>query len=278
MLPVLRWWRLGRRRRTPIELPDALWRPLLQRYAFLAALSPADQQRLCALSAAFLQRKQFHGAHGFAVNDDIALSIAAQAVLPLLHLGANGDPASALCWYDDFVGIVVHVDEVVARREVVDDDGVVHRFREVLSGEAMDGGPVMLSWRDVAEAGNTAVLGYNVVIHEFIHKIDLRDGAADGCPPLPAGFLDAPTPRAARLAWFAVFDPAYEVFLEQVLLAERFGEPPSWLDPYGAQDRAEFFAVACEAYFVNRSRFTADFPSLTMLFDAFFGPCAASEL
>ena len=274
---MLGWLRLGRRRRRPFELPDALWLPLLQRYAFLAALGLADQQRLRALSAAFLQRKRFHGAHGFAVTDDIALSIAAQAVLPLLHLGTDGDPASALRWYDDFVGIVVHVDEVVARREVVDDDGVVHRFREVLSGEAMDGGPVMLSWRDVAEAGTTATHGYNVVVHEFIHKIDLCDGAADGCPPLPAGFLGAPTPRAARLAWLSVFEPAYEGFREQVVHAERFGEPASWLDPYGAQDPAEFFAVACEAYFVNRPRFAADFNSLTLLFDAFFGPRPTSQ-
>ena len=26
----------------------------------------------------------------------------------------------------------------------------------------------------------------NVVIHEFVHKLDMADGEADGCPPMPA--------------------------------------------------------------------------------------------
>ncbi len=266
---MLHW--LRRQRPAPL-LPDALWLPLLQRYRFLRQPSGVESQRLRALTVEFLRVKRFHGAHGFAITDAVAASIAAQAVLPLLHLEAERAPAAALRWYHDFVGIVVHADEVVARRETVDDSGVVHRFQEVLTGEAMDGGPVMLSWRDVAAADSTAAHGYNVVVHEFIHKIDLCDGVADGCPPLPTGFLGAASPRAARAAWMAVFEPAYDAFREQTVLAERFGEPASWLDDYGAQAPAEFFAVACEAYFVNRPRFTADFKALSALFDAFFHP------
>ena len=64
--------------------------------------------------------------------------------------------------------------------------------------------------------------------------------------------------------------PAYDRFCEQVAMAERFGAEPPWLDAYGASAPAEFFAVACEAYFVNRERFTQDFAGLTALFDQFF--------
>ena len=64
--------------------------------------------------------------------------------------------------------------------------------------------------------------------------------------------------------------PAYDAFCEQVAMAQRFGGPPPWLDDYGATAPAEFFAVACEAYFVNRERFTQDFAALTALFDQFF--------
>ncbi|MEP6558721.1 MAG: M90 family metallopeptidase [Burkholderiales bacterium] len=266
---MIHW--LRRQRPAPL-LPDSLWLPLLQRHRFLKQLSELEALRLRALTVEFLRVKRFHGAHGLVITDAIAASIAAQAVLPLLHLEAERTPAAALRWYHDFVGIVVHADEVLARREVVDDSGVVHRFQEMLTGEAMDGGPVMLSWRDVAAADSTAAHGYNVVVHEFIHKIDLCDGLADGCPPLPVGFLGASSQRAARAAWMAVFEPAYVAFCEQTVLAERFGEKPSWLDAYGAQAPAEFFAVACEAYFVNRPRFTADFEALSNLFDAFFRP------
>jgi Mlc titration factor MtfA (ptsG expression regulator) len=174
--------------------------------------------------------------------------------LPVLHLG--------LAWYDDFVGIVVHPGEVLARRTVVDDSGIVHHYNEVLAGEAMDGGPVMLSWHDVDSAGTTAEAGYNVVIHEFIHKIDMRDGAPDGCPPLPS--------RAARKTWLATMQAHHEAFREKVIIAERFGGEVPWLDAYAAQSIDEFFAVACEAYFVNRQRFEAEFPALVPLFDSFF--------
>ena len=249
------WSWLRRRRKAP-DLPDALWQATLARYPFLAERPAADIARLRAMAAEFLAGKEFHGAGGLAITDEIALAIAAQAVLPVLHLG--------LGWYDDFVGIVVHPDEVVARRTSVDDTGVVHDWDEVLAGEAMEGGPVMLNWLDVAKAGETADTGFNVVVHEFVHKIDLRDGAPDGCPPMPS--------RRARSEWLAVLQPQFEAFREQVIKAERFGEPPPWLDDYAATAIDEFFAVACEAYFVNRTRFTQEFPQLTALFDRFFRP------
>ncbi len=243
-----------RKRRAPRAIPDGLWRATLSRYPFLANQPAADLQRLRSLAAAFLAHKEFHGAHGFEITDAVALDIAAQAVLPVLDLG--------LGWYDDFVGIVVHPGEVVARREQVDDAGVVHLYDEVLAGEAMQGGPVMLSWQDVAGAGDSAQAGYNVVIHEFVHKIDMRDGVPDGCPPLASA--------QARRDWLAVLQAAYEAFREKVIIAERFGGEPTWLDPYGAQAIDEFFAVACEAYFVNRPRFGDDFAVLVPLFDGFF--------
>lgn len=252
---------------TGVEIPDPLWNAVLAGLPFLSALSQDEQAGLRSLCGGFLDRKEFHGAHGLEVTDAMALSIAAQACLPLLHLGP---PAQALGWYDDFVTVVVHAAGVVAPREVTDEAGIVHRYDEPLIGEAMDSGPVTLSWQDVAAAGDTAAEGTNVVIHEFIHKIDMRGGEPDGCPPLPPGFLGTRGARAARAAWLAVLEPAYEAFREQVIVAERFGGAEPWLDPYGAEALSEFFPVACEAYFVNRSRFADEFPALVPLFDAFF--------
>lgn len=246
------WWR---QRKAARDIPDALWGATLAQYPFLTQRPTEEVMRLRTLSGGFLASKEFHGAQGFAITDAVALAIAAQAVLPVLHLG--------LSWYDDFVGIVVHPGEVVARREVTDDAGVVHRWAEVLSGEAMDGGPVMLSWPDVANSGHSAAQGYNVVIHEFAHKLDMRDGVADGCPPLPHA--------AARAAWQAAMAQAYAEFREQVIIAERFGGERPWLDAYGAQSIDEFFAVASEAYFVNRVQFEAAFAHLIPHFDDFYG-------
>ncbi|MDB5869858.1 MAG: hypothetical protein JWP96_2190 [Polaromonas sp.] len=238
----------------PKAIPEALWQHTLARYPLLARRPAAERQALRLLVGRFLRRKEFTGAHGLEVTDEMAVAIAAQACLPVLHLG--------LGWYDDFTGIVVHPGAMLARRVRTDASGVVHHYKEALLGEAMQGGPVTLSWQDVAASGELAAQGHNVVIHEFIHKIDMRDGAADGCPPLPS--------RAAHAAWRAMMQAAYDRFCEQVSMAERFGAEPPWLDAYAATAPAEFFAVACEAYFVNRERFTEGFADLTVLFDRFF--------
>ena len=243
-------------------IPEPLWQTTLQQYAFLADRPVAEQQQLRRLTSQFLAEKEFSGAHGLVVSDAMAVAVAAQACLPVLHWGTAG-----LRFYDDFKGIVIHPGAMLARREVTDAIGVVHRYSEVLAGEAMQGGPVTLSWQDVAEGGELAGQGYNVVIHEFVHKIDMHSSAGsepNGCPPLPS--------RAARAHWQAVMQPAYDAFKSRVVMAERFGGEHPWMDAYGATSPAEFFAVACEAYFVNRKRFEQEFGEMTALFDAFFKP------
>lgn len=257
----------GRDRQPRTAIPDALWAQVLSDYPFLTALMVTELDRLRALSALFLEDKEFHGAQGLPITDTMAVTIAAQACLPVLHFGPGDRP---LRCYADFVGIVVHSDEVLAQREIVDDDGVVHHYAEPLAGEVMPDGPVMLSWRDVTAASSET--GYNVVIHEFVHKLDLCDGRADGCPPLPAGFMGRGSPRQARAHWLATLQTAYDAFREEVIKAERFGTPPTWLDPYGAEAIDEFFAVASEAYFVNRERFGREFATLLPLFDAYYRP------
>ncbi len=255
---------------TPAPIPDGLWLDTLTRYPFLAQTHERDNARLRRLAEHFLSQKEFTGAHGLAITDAMAVTVAAQACLPLLHLGPSDRPEAALAWYDDFVGIVIQGDSVVARREMTDAVGVVHRYQEVISGEAMERGPVMLSWPAVEAAGHSSGLGHSVVIHEFIHKMDMKSGHPDGCPPLPPGFMGTRSARAARKAWLSVLLPAYHALREQVTLAERFGQPPPWLDAYGATSLVEFFPVACEAYFVQRARFTEEWPGLAMLFEAFF--------
>ena len=239
-----------------VAIPDALWQRTMQDFAFLPAEPPALARRLRTMSAEFLADKEFFGAHGLQVTDAMAVAIAAQACLPVLHLGLH--------WYDDFKGIVVHPGAMLARREVTDEAGVVHRYTEELSGEAMEMGPVTLSWADVAAAGEAAPEGYNVVIHEFVHKLDMRNGQADGCPPLPT--------RALRQRWQSTMQESYARFCTQVTMADRFGGPAPWLDAYAASAPAEFFAVASEAYFVNPGRFADSFPELVPLLNGFFKP------
>ena len=229
-------------------IPDELWQLTLLRYPFLALRSAADVAELRRLSSLFLASKEFHGVGGFEVTDEVATAVAAQACLPILRLG--------LSWYDSFVGIVMHADEVVAQREFIDDDGIVHQYEEALAGEAMDGGPLMLTWT-ATQAPEFEDGIFNVVIHEFAHVIDMRDGFADGVPPLAN--------HAAREAWIGVIDTEWEAFCARVDSGEA-----TLIDPYGAQSIEEFFAVAVEALFVAPTELQAEQPALYCLLSGFF--------
>jgi Mlc titration factor MtfA (ptsG expression regulator) len=251
---IARWWSRwrGARERRVLRrraIPDRLWDLTITRYPFLARRQEADRAELRRLATLFLDRKEFAGAHGFVVTDEVAVAVAAQACLPVLRLGLH--------LYDGFVGIVIHPQEVVARREVMDADGVVHEYDEHLTGEAMDGGPMMLSWHDVATSGETAAEGYNVVIHEFVHVIDMLDGAADGVPPIAE--------RTARDRWAALIESEYAAFCRRVDAADA-----TVLDPYGAEALEEFFAVAAEAFFVVPEAMRAEHPALYRAFADWF--------
>ncbi len=256
---MLDWLKRRRAARTLERraIPDPLWRLTLARFPFLAARSAADIAQLRDLATLFLAEKEFTGVDGLEVSDEMAVAIAAQACLPVLKLGLEN--------YDGFVGIVVHADAVVAQREFVDDAGVVHAYEEELSGEAMQGGPVMLAWVDVDDAAASAALGYNVVIHEFVHVLDMRNGEADGVPALPD--------RAARDAWVSVLADEYDEFCALV-----DAEQDTLLDTYAAEAEEEFFAVASEAFFVAPHDLRDEHPRLYELLRGYFKQDPAEHL
>ncbi len=255
---------LGRSRAAPID--PRLWQRVADALPFLAHLDGAGLQLLKQRCERFLAEKQFSGAAGFEVDDEARVGIAIQACLPVLHLGLSA--------YRDFVEIVVYPDRFVAPRRTIDDAGVVHEYDDELAGEAMEGGPVVLSWPDADPSAQCP--GYNVVIHEFAHKLDMADGAADGAPPLPA---------ALRPRWSATMTGAYEDFCARLDAVEaaipRHVDPESpqadaWferlpLDPYAATDPGEFFAVAAEAFFTDPRRLKGHYPRLYALFADYFG-------
>jgi Mlc titration factor MtfA (ptsG expression regulator) len=227
-------WLTNWRRRRVLErhrIDDALWDQATHGLAFLPR-----SEKLRELALLFLAEKQFAGAHGLEVTDAMRVSIAAQACLPILELGLD--------WYRGFTGIVVYPGDFRVSRSHTDEHGVVHEWDDELAGEAMPGGPVVLSWD--ATANDPYI---NVVIHEFAHKLDMLNGEADGLPPLHAD-MD-------RAAWAAAFKEAYEGFCDAV---ERGKE--TWLDPYAAEHPSEFFAVLSEAFFEDPAQTRRRYPDV----------------
>jgi Mlc titration factor MtfA (ptsG expression regulator) len=263
---------LDRLVRSPALIPDGLWTSTLDSVAFLARLSQDDRARLRVLAGRFLAEKEMAGAAGLAIDATIQVHIAAQACLPILNLD--------LGWYRGWNSIVVYPSEFLVPRRVTDDAGVVHEYTEPISGEAWDGGPLLLSWEDAQKSSATDGMAYSVVIHEFTHKLDLLNGDADGIPPFSPALhrgLDAAT-------WQATLRDAHEAFIAELELVEQ--ELPPTVDPesseadryyahlpldaYAAQDAGEFFAVSSEAFFVEPARLQAAFPAWYALLAAFF--------
>ncbi|KWO08033.1 zinc-dependent peptidase [Burkholderia cepacia] len=264
MLSKLTRWFDDRRRDRALRshpIPDALWQDTVERLPFLAALSPDALGQLRELTSLFVAKKSFSTAHGLELTDAMIVAIAAQACLPVLNLD--------LSLYDGWVGVVVYPGEFVIRKTVQDEDGVVHEVEQDASGEAWEGGPVILSWEDAQMTDGRDA--YNVVIHEFAHKIDMVNGAADGYPPL---FRRWHAPHLDAQAWADVFEHAYDQFCARVDAVPdrawaRF-ERESLIDPYAADHPSEFFAVCSEALFVRPKAFESEFPELYRLLARYY--------
>jgi Mlc titration factor MtfA (ptsG expression regulator) len=236
---ITRWLRraVEARRLRKSRIPEALWRDTLAQRKLLQSLNPAERHRLRELASRFLQVKTFSGANEFMVSDEIRTLIAAQACLLILELD--------LSYFDGWYEIIVYPDTFVVQRDRVDASGVVQQSHDVLGGESWQRGPVILSWAD-AQSGET---GANVILHEFAHKLDMLNGAANGMPPLHK--------TMRRETWTQVFQQAYDDLSHQITSHHH-----SVINPYALTNPAEFFAVTTELFFENPQQLVHSYPAL----------------
>lgn len=163
--------------------------------------------------------------------------------LPVLGLGEAG-----LAGWEE---IILYPQPFLVRGQWRDHIGLVHEGESLLIGQARADGPLILSWADV-KASARRLDGWNVVVHEMAHKLDMLNGDANGFPPLHKGM--------SRQQWARDWSAAYDDFCRRV---EEGGEgEESWLDPYAAEQPAEFFAVLSEAFFECPHEVERDFPAV----------------
>lgn len=237
VIGVLAWLAYGRgaRRAPRLALPEQLpphdWHDLLvRRVRLYRRLPPELQPRLRSRLAGFLERVEFTGCAGLQVTDEMRVVIGAQACILSLGLpdDAIADPWGVSLYPDEF--LVDELDEDEA-------SGVVTEGTRALSGQTLDTDRIVLSWRDVLEAQSRDD-GYNVVVHEFAHFMDHA-----------AGMVGSRGHATLRLEFEALCD------------AVDRGED-TLIDPYGAEDPAEFLAVSAEAFLELPRELRAAHPAL----------------
>lgn len=235
-------WTAQRRRRLRAQAIPAEWHALIGRAMPLYARLPADlRRRLDGLVNQFLAEKQFVGCQGLTVTLEMKLAIAAQACLLVL----NRSPAV----YDALYSVLVYPAQFIARDERRDDAGVVHEREQVLAGQAWETHRIILSWEDVQASAAGPNDGFNVVYHEFAHYLDAEAGEVNGAPLLGD--------EEHYERWARVMN---EEFLRLRAAAAR-GED-TLMDPYAAEDEAEFFAVATEVFFECPADMRHEHPAL----------------
>jgi Mlc titration factor MtfA (ptsG expression regulator) len=237
-------------------LPDD-WVELVDAHVAVWRLLDEDEREAVEANADWLLRhKHWEAAFGFELDDAITVTIAVQA--GLLVLGLDVDELREVS------AVVVYPGAMQSRGERAGPiAGTVSDGPLPILGEAHERrGPVLVAWDQAREAASNPGQGGNVVLHELAHKLDMVDQVADGAPALHH--------RVDPDRWRAT--------CSDVFGAMRAGEDRPPLDPYGATNPAEFFAVATEVFFDVPTRLEALEPDLYDMFRDYYGQDPAERL
>lgn len=214
-----------RRRRSAAVLPES-WRSIAaERVRPWAVLDEEERARLEQWAMRLLD-KRWEASHGFTVDDEMRVTVAAQAAL--LHLGHADEP------FANVTAVVIHPTTIVLRGERPGPmPGVMTDAPLPAHGHTSARGPVFIAWDTVERELRAPQRRTNVILHEFAHKIDALNGTFDGTPRLA-------DPDQLR-EWV-------EVCTAELALLRR-GDSGGVLRPYAATNPTEFFAVATETFF-----------------------------
>jgi Mlc titration factor MtfA (ptsG expression regulator) len=233
-------WR--RRRLLTRPFPQAWQQAIARNVPVFRRLSASDQAELLGHVQIFLAEKHFEGCGGLEVTDEIAVTIAAQACLLLLHRETD--------YFPRLLTILVYpstymVEETRHIEGPVWEEGKVHRQGE--TERRM--GTMVLAWDAVSSGAAHPSDGKNLVVHEFAHQLDYENYAADGAPVFVT--------REQHASWREVMRSEFE----SLRGADETGAP-TLLDTYGATNPAEFFAVSAEAFFERPCALRSRHPTL----------------
>lgn len=250
----------GRRRRLPPEpqpFPDEWRRVLARRVVAWPLLSAPERERLEQHTAELIAGKRWAAARGFALTDEVMVTVAGNAALLLLGDGF------ALESFSPVTSVELHASTIRVRGEQASHvEGLWYDDDSELDGQAEERGPLFLSWTAVLDDVRHPRRGRNVVCHEFAHALDMLDGDADGTPPMG---------RAERRRWVDVCGRELDGLVEapdpdDLLIPDDAGENP-----------AEFFAVVSEVFFTLPADLRADKPELYGVLAAFYGQDPAAR-
>lgn len=206
---------------------------LLEKHvAYYRALSTEEKMRFQQEVVDFLSLTTFEGVKTEVEPLDRIL-VAASAVIPVF---AFPD------WhYQTLTTVLLYPENFNERFELTGGDRPVMG----MVGNGYMNGKMILSRPSLREGFLNESDKNNTAIHEFVHLIDMADGAVDGIPEILLR-------RQYSLPWI-------DMLQQQI---KKIGEGSSDISPYGATSKTEFFAVAAEYFFERPDLFQSKHPDL----------------
>lgn len=248
---MLRWWRKRKRARILAEpFPDEWLEAIERDVALWRAVPEASRPRLLDDTRLFIAERYWEPCGGIELTPSMCAVIAVQACV--LTLGRSVDA------FDHVRSILVYPTAYRAPDVWEDETGIVTEELDDRDGEAWEWGTVVLSWQQVL-ADSRTLHGRNLVLHELAHQLDLLD-------TIDRPTLGDPELQAERERWMDTFLAAHEAFCEQVDRGRRVKA----LDEYGAEDEAEFFAVATESFFERGAYLKEHHPDLYRVLSEYY--------
>jgi hypothetical protein len=235
----------------------ALWRTIVaSRVPLTRRLTSSQRDRLHVKMQHLIRGCRWEGCGGLRLTEDMQVVIAAHACL--LVLEQPGEPYPSLRY------VLVYPGTFQPRRFSWTPSADAGNPEDPTLGESWKHGVVILSWDSADEGARDPADGRNVVLHEFAHQLDGSNGPFDGVPRIPNA--------TALASWAVMLEAQYEH-----LVGEAEAGTEGVLDHYGATDRAEFFAVATEAFFERPVELQSERPELYEALRQYYGqdPAAA---
>lgn len=241
LIVLLAAYMLFRKKKTTV-LPDTYKALLNEHISFYQKQDTATKARFETLVNEFLGYVRIEGV-GTDITDLDRVLIASSAVIPIL-----GFPD----WkYRNLTNVILYPDTFDQKYQF---EGEHDRNILGMVGSGYMNGQMLLS-RAALYKGFSASSGKeNTAIHEFVHLLDMSDGATDGIP-------ENLMPHEYTVVWLKMMHQEMR----------RIEEGKSDINPYALTNEAEFLAVASEYFFEKPDQLKQHHPEMYQQLSQIFG-------
>lgn len=235
------WQKHKKKKEIDSDLPKSFRLILEEKVSFYQSLNEQDRSDFEKRMQLFLNRVRITGIQTL-VEDEDKVFVAASAIIPIFAF-KNWE-------YINLNEVLLYPDSFSEEFEL--QDGKERPVLGMVGNGAMQQ-VMILSQHSLRQGFTNNTDKNNTAIHEFVHLIDKTDGEVDG---IPENLLS----KQYTIPWIKMMHQKLNEMMEG----------NSDINPYGATNQGEFFAVVSEYFFERPDLLQAKHPELYALLEKIF--------